>query len=98
MLINSVLRRIWVTFQLSCLISVVGKVLRRVFSELFDVWSGFSAVIKQILTPGMIYPPGLPKLCAEALSFSEKSLAIFRLKEVKKRQKEIILHVIESVV
>jgi hypothetical protein len=95
MLINSALRRIWVTFQLSCLISVVGKELRRVFLKLF-LMNGAS--FRQILTSRDDKSSQPAETSPKLLSFSKKSLAIFRLREVKKLQKEIILHVIESVV
>lgn len=57
MLINSALRRIWVTFQLSRLISVVGKQQRRIFLKFIDVWIDFSIPIMHILAFRMLIHP-----------------------------------------
>jgi hypothetical protein len=72
-----------------------GKRAAKGFLEaFFDEWSEFAANFDTRDDKSSQPAETSPKL----LSFSKKSLAIFRLREVKKLQKEIILHVIESVV
>lgn len=87
MLINSVLRRIWVTFQLSCLISVVGKVAAKGFLEAFLMYvasfGGNQANFDSREDESA-------RRAETSLGFSKKLFAIFRLREVRSVRKKNI--------